>query len=453
MTNKPTKILIVEDDASLADVAEHQLKTAGYQVDVFSSGEKAWESFDDISPDLVLTDLILKGNLNGDHLLKKIKSRSSDLPVILMTANGTIDSAVECVRSGAWNYLTKPFHWDDMLDQIQKALTFRSIKIENIHLKNLTGSYNNFNNIISQSAVMADIKKQCSKFSESNAPVLIQGESGTGKELLARSLHLCGPRKNHPFIAVNCGAIVKELAESELFGHVKGAFTGATHHKKGFFMEADEGTIFLDEISELPLHLQVKLLRVLQESEVTPVGQSKPLPINVRVVAATNVDLSEAVKNGDFREDLYYRVTVLPLSLPPLRKRPEDIESLCNHFLQKSGRVKASFSKELFIKLKSYKWPGNIRELENFITRLLVLNPDIEKYDISHTPENFLQIQSTQPVPYSIPEEGLDLNWHMKKLIESALIKCDGNQTKAAKMLNITRSALIYRMQKLGIHQ
>ena len=450
MNKKNTRILLVEDDASLAEIAVYQLETAGYSVDHFSSGELAWENFEQKEADLVLTDLVLEGSLNGDILLKKVKSRNPEVPVILMTANGTIDSAVDCVRSGAWHYLTKPFHWDDMLGQIQNALSFCLMKSENVRLKKLVGSYEGFENIVGDSSAMIEVKKQMHRLLGSDAPVLIQGESGTGKEMVARSLHLNSTRKGQPFIAVNCGAIVKELAESELFGHVKGAFTGAEKDKKGYFMDADGGTIFLDEISELPMNLQVKFLRVLQESEVTPVGQSKPNMVNVRVVAACNVDLNEAVRVGDFREDLFYRISVLPLSLPSLRDRLEDIEKLSHLFLEKSGKDR-SFSAEFLKRLKTYDWPGNIRELENFMTRLSVLYPETEVLDLAHIPIDSLEVKSMQPVPFQIPDEGIDLDLHVRKLIESALGKCNGNQTKAAKLLKITRSTLIYRMQKFGL--
>jgi len=445
------KVFIVEDDASLLEIAIHQLEAANYIVHPFTSAEEAWKSFDKVTPDLVLTDLVLEGGINGDQLLKKIKGYNTNIPVILMTANGSIDSAVDCVKSGAWNYLTKPFHWDDMLSQIKKALDYRSIKDENIKLKKLVGEYSGFESIVGNSPIMSNIKNQLISVSHADAPVLIQGESGTGKELVAKSIHLNSPRKDKPFIAVNCGAIVEELAESELFGHVKGAFTGAFQQKNGFFMEAQGGSLFLDEIGELPLNLQVKLLRVLQESEITPVGQSKSFPIDVRIISATNVDIHEAVRCGDFREDLFYRIAVLPISLPPLRDRLEDIETLSLMFLDKIGRSNCSFSQDFLAKMKLYAWQGNIRELENFITRLSVMNTDIECFQEKHFPESNFNIKPKQPISYEIPDEGLDLDIHMKKLIESALGKCAGNQTKASSLLGVTRSALIYRMQKFNI--
>jgi len=449
--NSKEKILLIEDDISLLEIAEHQLKTAGYDVQSFVSGNEALHSYKKSTPDLILTDLILEGGINGDELLKKVKQTNSQIPIIIMTANGTIDSAVDCVKSGAWNYLTKPFHWSDMLSQIKKALEFKSLKDENIKLKKLVNEFSGFECIVGNSNVINDIKKQLINISNNNAPVVVQGESGTGKELIAKSIHLNSSRKKKPFIAVNCGAIVKELAESELFGHVKGAFTGASENKKGYFLESDGGTLFLDEISELPLGLQVKLLRVLQESEVTPVGQSKPKPIDVRIITATNVDLQEAIRNGDFREDLFYRISVLPISLPPLRERLEDIESLSMLFMKKQNKDGVSFSKSFIEKMMHYDWKGNIRELENFITRLSILNPNTKVFEEKHFPEQVLNLKYNQQISYEIPNSGFDLDMHMRKMIESAMRKCNGNQTKASEILGITRSALIYRIQKFNV--
>jgi DNA-binding NtrC family response regulator len=443
------RIFLVEDDVSLLEIAKYQLTAANYKVDSFTKGEDAWNCFQENKPDFILTDLILDGNMNGDELLKRVMGQDKSFPVILMTANGTIDSAVECVRMGAWNYLTKPFHWDDMLNQIEKALNYNSIQSENVKLKKIVGSYEGYEKIIGNSTAILKVKKQLIGIASSDAPILLQGESGTGKELVAKSIHLNGKRKNKPFIAVNCGAIVKELAESELFGHAKGAFTGATQSRKGHFGEAEGGTIFLDEIGELPLNLQVKLLRVLQESEITQVGESKSIPIDVRVITATNLDLENAIQCGEFREDLFYRISVLPLQLPPLRKRVEDIEMLCSLFLEKEGKLKSSLSPDLISRLKSYEWKGNIRELQNFITRLVALNPEIDHFQESHIPNGDLVLKCKEQIPYEIPEKGINLDAHMNDLIKSALAKCEGNQSKAARLLGITRSTLIYRMQKL----
>ena len=441
-------IFIIEDDLSLLEIAKHQIVNAGYQVTTFTSADDALKKIQKNTPKLILSDLYLNNSMNGDTFLKELKKLGYNIPFILMTANGSIDSAVECVRAGAWNYLTKPFRWEDMLSQINKSIEYFDIQNENIKLKKLVNSFDNFNAITGTSSPVINLKKQLASISKSDATVLIQGESGTGKELVAKCIHLNSHRKNTNFIAVNCGAIVNDLAESELFGHEKGAFTGAHQKKIGYFENANNGTLFLDEISELPLNLQVKLLRVLQESEVTPVGSTKNIPVNIRIITATNVDLKEAVRCGDFREDLYYRICVLPLLLPNLRQRIDDIESLSINFFNNLRTSTYTISKELLSKFKSYSWPGNIRELENTITRLHILNPQVDAFTLEHLPTGSLDILEEQDIPYEIPDSGIDLEDHMNKLIQSALIKCNRNQSKASKLLGITRSALIYRMQK-----
>jgi DNA-binding NtrC family response regulator len=445
------KILLVEDDASLLDIACHQLRTAGHDVFPFTSADQAWASIKEVTYDLILTDLVLEGSINGDELLKKVLATGHEIPVILMTANGTIESGVRCVKMGAWDYLTKPFHWDDMLGQISKALQFHDLHKENHRLKQLVGSLDDFQCIIGHSSSITRVKKQLPRLAQSDAPVLIQGESGTGKEMVARSLHMNSSRKSAPFIAVNCGAIVRELAESELFGHAKGSFTGAHQDKPGYFVAAEGGTLFLDEISELPLDLQVKLLRVLQEGEVTPVGQAKATLVNVRLITATHVDLQEAIQNGDFREDLYYRVSVLPIRLPPLRERSGDLPELSRVLLMKCGAQDVHLSKSLLAELDAYHWPGNIRELENLMMRLHVMNPDVQILEPEHMPEPLERKSANQSLPFEVPDHGFDLEFHMKQLIQSALFKADGHQTNAAKLLKISRSALIYRMQKYGL--
>lgn len=445
------KITLVEDDETLLEIAKHHLKEAGYKVESYISGEEALDNLKNDRPDLILTDLILDGNMNGDELLFKIRETNQALPLILMTANGSVESAVACLRAGAWTYLTKPFHWDEMLVEIKKALRLNALEEENRKLKIMVGSYNDYDGIIGDSSAMVELKKQLPRIAGSDAPTLIRGESGTGKEKVARALHMNSDRKNGPFVAVNCGAIVKELAESELFGHSKGAFTGAHQDKKGYFREAQGGTLFLDEIGELPLNLQVKLLRVLQEKEVTPVGESKSTPIDVRFISATNVDLEEGIRSGDFREDLYYRISVLPIELPPLRERHGDIPVLIQYFLSQLDYHGVGMSEDFWEEIGLHTWPGNIRELENLVKRSSVMIPPDTRWTGGHAKEFISQRKAIACIPYEIPDEGLHLDSLMRKLVQSALHKTSGNQSKAAKMLGISRSALIYRMQKFEI--
>ena len=445
------KIYLIEDDLSLLEIAEYQLETEGYEVIKFSSADLAWDSVYEDKPDLILSDLILENSMNGDEFLKKVHNSKLEIPVIILTANATVESAVDCMKNGAWNYLLKPFRWAEVFLHISKALSFKAIKKENENLSSTIESYKTYSNILGSSKEITDVKKQLSRISHSDAPVLIQGESGTGKELVARCIHANSERSNSIFLAVNCGAIAPSLAESELFGHCRGAFTGAEKDKKGLFEEANGGTIFLDEIGELSLDLQVKVLRVIQEMEVVPVGQSNSVSINVRIVTATHVDLDLAIKEKEFREDLYYRISVLPLILPPLRNRGEDIQELLIYFLNKNGVALPSFSEQFLEKLTLYKWPGNIRELENFALRLVVMNPQVDKFEENHLKDFKLKSEVTEIEKFILPDDCFNLEDHIKTLIISALDKSRGNQTKAANILGLTRSALIYRMQKFNI--
>jgi two-component system NtrC family response regulator len=445
------RVTLVEDDTTLQEIARHHLEGAGYAVRAYSSGQQALDGLEEDRPDLILTDLILEGPFNGDDLLFKLKETHCRIPVILMTANGTIESAVSCVKAGAWTYLAKPFHWDEMLAEIKKALRFTELEAENQKLKSMVGSFVDHDGIIGESTAMTALKKQLPRFARSSAPTLIFGESGTGKEMVARSIHFNSEYKEGPFVAFNCGAIVKELAESELFGHAKGAFTGAHQNKKGYFREAHGGTLFLDEVGELPLDLQVKLLRVLQEQEVTPVGESHARPIQVRLITATHVDLEAAIQSGDFREDLFYRVSVLPLHLPPLRERHGDLPLLTQHFLERLGCSDLEIQDGFWERVHHHTWPGNIRELENFITRLSVMVPEGEPWSAEHTEPLFSRQRASASIPYEVPDEGIHLDVLMRGLFSSALKKTDGNQTRAAKLLGISRSTLIYRMQKFEI--
>ena len=452
--NTKASIVVVEDDRSLSDIAAYQLEKAGYAVTLFISAESAWEHIKNTPPDLVLTDLILDGNWHGDELLRRCQALDKDVPVILMTANGSIENAVACLHQGATTYLTKPFRWDEMLHQVKKALELHLATAENQRLRLLVQSYSNYDALVGESKPMLHLKEEMHRMATSHAPVLILGESGTGKELVARSLHLSSHRKDGPFIAVNCGAIVPTLAESEFFGHCKGAFTGASQDKKGFFVQAHGGTLFLDEIGEMPLDLQVKILRVIQDGEVLPVGGHKNIPVKIRLICATHVDLSEAVQNGEFREDLFYRIAVLPLKVPSLRERREDIVLLAEYFLKQQNIHSVKILPRLANKLMHQPWPGNIRQLQNAMIRMAVLNPEVVHFDLEHWPmvsDSNLAKTSETLGGGEILQEGFQLEQHVRDLVELALEKNAGNQTHAARQLGITRSALIYRMQKYGL--
>jgi len=450
-----TQIVVVEDDRSLLDIASYHLELANYKVHLFNSAEDAWLHIQKELPDIVVTDLVLEGAWSGQDLLRHCQSIDKDLPIILMTANGSIDNAVACLHEGAWTYFEKPFRWEDMLAQLAKAVHFRSLHCENKQLRSLLQNYEKYNLLIGRSKGMIRLKEQMHRVSMADAPVLVLGESGTGKELVARSIHLNSLVREGPFVAVNCGAIVSSLAESELFGHCKGAFSGAFQDKEGLFLKASGGTLFLDEVGELSLELQVKLLRVIQEAEVMPVGATKPLPVKFRLICATNVDLHKATLDGTFREDLFYRISVLPLLIPALRDRREDIAELALHFFKQQGIERPSLSDALMVKLERHAWRGNIRELQNIILRMVIFNAGTTDFDVKHWLEDNKPIKSVDS-PHKkdmdfLLKEDFVLEKHIESLIESALKKYDGNQSKAAKCLGITRSALIYKMQKLNL--
>jgi two-component system NtrC family response regulator len=405
---------------------------------------------------LVLTDVRMP-KMEGIELLSRLKAMQPDLPVIMMTAHGTIASAVEAMKLGAIDFLTKPFSREQLQASVQKALQLADLKIENRQLRQMVAERFSFANMVAGSRAMRAVTEIASRVAPSGTTVLLEGESGTGKELLAKALHLHSERARGPFVVVNCAAIPEALLESELFGHRRGSFTGATADKQGKFELADGGTIFLDEVGELPLLLQVKLLRVLQEREIDKVGDPRPHRVDVRVIAATNRNLAKMIEDGGFREDLYYRLAVVPIRMPPLRERSDDIPLLVDHFIEKHrerlGRARPSVDKAVYSTLNLYPWPGNIRELENVIERALVLDRD-GVIGIDDLPDRFhVQARSCGNVRFELPDEGISLDDVECELIRAALEKHDWNQTRAAAYLDITRSALIYRTQKHALVQ
>jgi DNA-binding NtrC family response regulator len=444
-------ILIADDDASFRRVLEYYLKEAGFNVVPAEDGKKALESFAQGHFHAVLTDLDMP-DLSGTDLLRVIKRQSPDTPVIVITAYGTIDSAVEAMRAGAFHYLTKPINRDVLLHTLDRALKFSGLVTENRNLREAVSAQFRFEGIIGTSQAMRRTIEQATHLARVDTTVLITGESGTGKELLAKAIHYNSERNGKPFIVVNCGAIPDTLLESELFGYRKGAFTGATTNKEGKFEAADGGTVFLDEIGDLPAQLQVKVLRVVQEGEIDIVGTNKPRKVDVRIIAATNRDLRRMMADGEFRQDLYYRLNVAPLHVPPLRNRREDIPLLVHYFLERIcrrfGRPPVEIGNRILDKLKSYAWPGNVRELENTIERLIVFARD-DKARPDDLPEEMVQPQLTVgKAVLHLPPEGISLADLDKELILAALERNQWNQTRTADFLHITRNVLVYRMQK-----
>ncbi len=455
-SNQPMKptILIIDDDTSLRRVLEYNLQEAGYAVGTAASGEEGLRLFDAVAPNLVITDMKMPG-MDGMQVLKAIKEKSPEALVIMITAFGTVDVAVEAMKAGAYDYITKPFNRDELRLTVAKALQFCGLAVENKRLKRELADRVDFGAVVGSSAAMEKVFQVVAKVADTEASVLITGESGTGKELVARSIHIRSSRKNGPFVAINCAAIPRDLLESELFGHVKGAFTGAIKDKTGKCALADGGTLFLDEVGELPLELQPKLLRALQERVIEPVGSAKELKLDVRVVAATNRDVEQSIADGTFREDLYYRLAVIPLHLPPLRQRRDDIPLLLKHFCVKHKAPQVIFDTQAMALLTAYAWPGNVRELENLVERLLIMrNSDtITAGDLTDKLRKSTTATSSPSAGVvTLPDDGYSLEQLEHEVVVQSLERNNWNQTAAARFLRIPRHTLIYRMEKYGIN-
>ncbi len=447
---KPT-ILLVDDDPSLRTVTKYHLQSAGYEVRLAVDGQEALELYKAEAPDLTITDVQMP-KVNGMQLLAEVRRLDPQALVIVITAYGSIENAVEAMKQGAYDYLTKPFSRDALLPVVKRAMEYKALRHDNLHLRQELIDKYRFENIIGGSQKMQKLFADITRISQTDSTVLIEGESGTGKELVARAIHYHSPRKGSRFVAVNCPGIPESLLESELFGHVKGSFTGALANKPGKFELADGGTIFLDEIADMEPGLQAKLLRVLQEREVDKVGGTSPVKVDVRVIAATNKNLREQVDKGKFRPDLYYRIGVVPLKLPPLRERIEDIPLLVEHFLQKYKSPECKVEQPVYRMFQAYPWPGNVRELENVIEQALVLGAQRNLITAADLPEHIRQAETESPqICLDIPPQGLVLEDLEKELVAQALRKTGGNQTKAATLLGISRQSLIYRMEKFGL--
>ncbi|MHB8120929.1 MAG: sigma-54-dependent transcriptional regulator [Desulfuromonadaceae bacterium] len=452
------KILVVDDDDSGREALSTLLRLSGYDVTSAATGESALDLIDCQQYQVIVSDLFLPDK-NGFDILQSVRKVLPTSEVIVVTGHASAQSAVRAMKEGAFDYITKPIDFDELKIVVLKALEKQKLMSENKYLRGQLQGRFEFNNIIGNSPAMSLVFERMSRIVKTDSAVLVSGESGTGKELVARALHYNGIRRERPFIAVNCSAIPEALLESELFGHVRGAFTGAVKDKPGKFEAANHGTIFLDEIGTLPLHLQAKLLRVLQEHEVERVGSNKTVKLHVRVISATNADLENMVKRGAFREDLYYRLNVIPLHLPPLRERQQDIMHLTAFFLEKQcrlmGRAPCSISKQAFEALERYSWPGNVRELENMIERMIVLT-DAAVITLDDVPATIVGEKTGGDVCcVKMPSGGVDLVATISKiehtLISEALESAGGVKAKAAALLGINRTTLVEKIKRLKI--
>ena len=449
---KRIKILVIDDDESLRRVLEYNLAQEGYAVLTAASGEQGLELLKKEGADLVLTDVRMSG-MNGLQVMEEVRKLDAKIQVIILTAFGTIETAVEAMKAGAFHYISKPFNRDELKLTIRKALELEALQRENVVLRQALKSRNDLDSIVADSPGMRQIVEMIRRVAPTETTVLILGESGTGKELVARAIHGLSPRSRGPFVAVNCAAIPENLLESELFGHVKGAFTGAIRDRVGKFAAAEGGTIFLDEIGEMRPELQVKILRALEEPSMERVGDNRAIRVDVRVLAATNKDLTKAIATGEFREDLYYRLNVVPLAIPPLRERREDVRALTQHFLKSLGApLRLTIAPDAFRALETHDWPGNVRELENALERALIFHRG-DVISVSDLPETIRspKTKESSALPVSLPEAGLSLEVVERELIVRALQKHDWNQSRAARYLCITRHTLLYRMDKHGI--
>ncbi len=451
-------ILLVDDEQNTREALSIALGREGYNIIPAQSGAEGMKILEKESVDLIITDMIMPG-VSGMDLLHFARKRHPDVMVIMITGHASVETAIAAMKDGAFDYVTKPIKLDEVKIIIQQAADKRNLLLENLLLKQeLRGKYT-FENIIGNGKAMQEIFSVMTRVVNSDSTVLITGDSGTGKELVAKALHYNGPRKEKPFVAINCAAIPSELLESELFGHVKGSFTGAIANKSGKFEQANTGTMFLDEIGAMSMALQGKLLRALQEKEIERVGGAKPLKVDVRIISATNTDLEKAVKKGLFRDDLYYRLNVIPIHLPSLKDRAEDIPLLAAHFIRKyneklNKKIKG-LARGVMDYLVAYEWPGNIRELENVIERAVTLTDG--EYIMEDTlPQSILGVPGREfyNVP-QIPDKGTDLERELEgfeaAMIKMALKKSGGVKSRAADLLNLKRTTLIEKMRRLNL--
>jgi two-component system, NtrC family, response regulator AtoC len=456
-----SQILVVDDEQSNREALTLLLQSAGYKVHSASSGEEALSILQQTPFEIVITDLFLPG-VSGIDILKQVKMDFPYINVIVITGQASAETAVEAMKEGAFDYITKPFNFEKLKVQVAKAIEKSRLVAENLYLRQqLRGKYK-FDKIIGNSSSMQQVFARMERIVHTDSTILILGESGTGKELVAKAIHYNGARKDKPFIAINCGAIPGELLESELFGHMRGAFTGAVADRPGKFELANNGTIFLDEIATMPTRLQMKLLRVLQEYEIERVGSGKKVKLNVRVISATNADLEDEVKNGNFREDLYYRLNVIPIHLPPVRDRREDIPLLTRHFLQKSckdmNRPLMTIAPEGLQLLQDYDWPGNVREMENFIERTVALTEGeiIQAQDLPSSLQREKAELSPDESHYPrLTSDGMNMGSLIENIeramIRDAMALSNGVKARAADLLCINRTTLVEKIKRLKL--
>jgi two-component system, NtrC family, response regulator PilR len=448
------RVLVVDDEKSMRDLLAISLEKQHFEVTVADGGAAAIETLRREPFDVVITDLRMP-TADGLQVLRAAKEASPESVVIVITAVGSTETAVEAMKLGAYDYITKPFKLEEINLIIRRALERKRLRDENLYLRKQLETQHRFDNIVGKSTRMGEVFETIRKIAESPSTAMITGESGTGKELVARAIHFNGNRTGKPFISVNCGAIPEALMESELFGHVKGAFTGAIANKIGLFSAADGGTLFLDEITEIPPLLQVKLLRAIQEREIRRVGDTRDLKVDVRLIAASNRDLEQAVAEGVLREDLFYRLNVIPIQLPPLRERREDIPLLVAHFLQKFGKQLGKevrgITPEGLAVLERHHWPGNIRELENVLERAIVLGAG-DTLGVESLPESVRRERPVKGMDVDLPEDGMDLEAALdaleRRYLQRALERSRGVQTKAAELLRMTFRQFRYKLQK-----
>ncbi len=451
------KILVVDDEHLIRWSLEQSLRKQGYEVQTAASGEEALRLLQEDPPDVVLLDIQLPG-LDGLEVLTRAKELDEDLIVIMVSAVGVLETAVKAMRLGAYDYINKPFNLDELSIIVRKALETGSLRKEVAQLRTTQTSKYGIDKIICKSRYMLQVLEMVRKIAKSDAStVLVLGESGTGKELIARAIHFESARRDHPFMAINCAAVPATLLESELLGYEKGAFTDAKSLKKGLFETADGGTIFLDEIGDMEMGMQAKLLRVLEDRAFRRVGGTKEIPVDVRIISATNQDLLRKIEEKNFRNDLYYRLQVIPIFLAPLRERPEDImplvEFFIKHFNREFGKNVQGVSKMAQKFLEEYTWPGNVRELRNIIERAMILENE-EVLMLEHLPRELISRSADtsggSPLNFRIPPEGIDIEDVERELIRQSLEMAEGNQSKAAKRLNLGIDAFRYRMKKFG---
>lgn len=460
MTEKQVHLLLVEDESALREVTAERLAEHGYRVVQAESGEDALQLLADFAFDVIISDLRLPG-IDGTQVIETAFEQYPDIVGVVVTGYGTVKDAVAAIKRGASDFITKPFQFDHLLHILSTALEQRRLRSENAYLRSQLEEHYRFEGIVGRSQSMQRLFQMLETVAGTSSTILITGETGTGKELVARAIHHNSARRKHRFVALNCGAIPETLLETELFGHERGAFTGAVATRHGRLEQAHQGTLFLDEIGTMSASLQAKLLRALQEREFERIGGSQPIRVDVRVIAATNSDLDQMVDDGTFRKDLFYRLNVIPIHLPPLRERREDIPLLVQSFLHKLGqeqqpaRVEVTFSQEAMRRLMAFDWPGNIRQLENIVERALTMTPGRAQIDVGDLPEGMQgDSSSSSTINVVLPEEGMELQRYVqdieRELIRRALERTGGNKHQAAQLLSIKRTTLVEKAKRLA---